>query len=88
MTLFAETKYIAVVIRQLKNHRPVASIVLDHKGLPDLDDPIHYLIGQGKDHIVKFQNEFVEFKNADWYIDIIQTSDQSVVKTEELKHIP
>lgn len=78
----------AVVIRQLTNNRPVTSAVIDHTGLPDIDDPVHYLIGKAEDHIKEFKKNFVEFHRADWYIDIIRVSDNTIVETKELKSNP
>ena len=74
-------KLIAVIIRKLPNHRPLTSAIIESSNDPDIVDMAHYLINRGKDHIAYFCSQNVEFSSADWYIDIIDLFDNSIVKT-------
>jgi hypothetical protein len=72
---FAVSKKVAVVIRQMPDMRPVTSKVI---GIPDdikkedLDDFEGYLKDRARDHIESFIKRFVEFREAKFYIDIVE----------------
>lgn len=80
---------VAVVIRQLTSHRPVTSAVIEESWIPDserqqVDDINHYLISRAKQHIRSMVQQFVEFKDAKWYVDIVNNISEDVEYSEEL----
>lgn len=65
---------VATVIRQLKGSRPVTSIVIvPPTDLSDIDDLEQLLRSAAQDHINEMRGKFVEFKDADFWIDITAT---------------
>lgn len=62
---------VAVVIRHLPGSRPVTSAVIVESKDHDIDDMAQYFNGVAKEHINDFTNKFVEFSNAEWYVDIV-----------------
>lgn len=71
----------AVVIRHMDNSRPVTSAVIEESTDFNIDDMDHYLFSEARDHIRRFINNFPEFKNAKWYIDILNSSN-GIIQTE------
>lgn len=61
----------AVVIRQIFGKRPVTHCVILGSTDPDVTDQEHYLRSIAKERIDTFRKQFVEFQDADFYIDII-----------------
>jgi len=77
----SNSNLVAVVMRQLKNHRPAVSKVIQQSEDKTVDDQIHYLTTKADEHIDEFKKGFVEYRNADWYIDIINTNTDKVIST-------
>lgn len=76
---------VAVVIRKLPQHRPVTSAVItEPESKNDIDDMEHYLVCMAQDHIRRFINQFVEFKRAEWYVDIINLSTNETVSATQI----
>lgn len=88
MNLVFSTKLVGVVIRKLGNSRPVSSLVIKQSEDPNIDDHVHYLISKGKEHVEEFTTKFVEFKRADWYIDVIMEMTGDLVDSEEIHPNP
>lgn len=81
-------KLTAVVIRQLHRHRPIVSAVIQQSNDKDVDDQIHYLLSKGEEHMQEFKNTFVEFKRANWYIDVTEYGTNKIVHSEEFHANP
>lgn len=68
---------VGVVTRRLvmgkDNYDPVVSAVFEGPTDPDVDDPIGYFESRMKDHAKEFSEKFVEFKNAEWSVTILET---------------
>ena len=77
-----------VVIRQSQHNRPVVSAIINKSEDKDVDDQIHYLLSKGEEHMVEFKNTFVEFKRANWYIDITEYGTNKIVHSEEFRANP
>lgn len=61
-----------VVIRQLNNSRPVTSkVILLPLDRHDIDDIEHYFEYQAREHIEEFKKDFIEFKDANFWVDIV-----------------
>lgn len=79
---------VAVVIRQLKNNRPVTSKIIEAPNDPDVDYGVDYqegyLLSVAKDHIRTFKTVLPEFIDATWYIDIIDKCTDKVITTEKI----
>jgi len=66
---------VAVVIRHLNNCRPVVSAVITTDNAVDyIDDKERYLKSKAEDHISIFKKDFVEFEDAKFYVDIVESS--------------
>lgn len=61
----------AVVIRQILGKRPVTLCVIPESTDPDVANQEHYLRSIAEEKIDTFKKQFVEFQDANFYIDII-----------------
>lgn len=75
----------AVIIRHLPNARPVTSGIVEESKDKDIDDMDHYLISEANEIIRRFKNAFVEFKKARWYIDLLETHDNTPYRMIEIE---
>lgn len=65
---------VAVVIRQLPGHMPVAMAVITDPGdSVEIDDLDHYFESRGEKIIEDFKKQFVEFKEAWFDVQILET---------------
>ena len=63
---------VAAVIRHL-HVRPVLSCVIKSSDAPeDIGEVDSWLVHKANEHIKDFTNKFVEFKNAEWYVDLME----------------
>jgi len=62
---------VAVVIRHLKPMRPVTLCVITEIKDPEIIDMDHYLTSKAEEKIKEFKKAFVEFNDAEFYIDIV-----------------
>ncbi len=62
----------AVIIRQLPGSRPVATGVIQDPKDPEIDNLNHYFKSKGEEIIENFKKQLPEFKEAAWYIDIVE----------------
>lgn len=60
-----------VVIRHLQGCRPVTHCVIVESSESDIDDQENYMLHHAIESIDTFKKEFPEFKDADFYTDII-----------------
>lgn len=62
-----------IVTRQLKNHRPVTTWVIKENAAiePTVDDQREYFIDTANDAVNEFKEQFIEFKGACFYLDIM-----------------
>ena len=61
---------VAVIIRQLKDNRPVAMTIIKQPDRLDYDFEF-YAIEESKPIINEFKEKFIEFMDADFYVDIV-----------------
>lgn len=64
------SKKVGVVIRHLPHNRPTCSMVISEPTY-QVDDLEHYFNSIFEDHKKDFCKDFVEFNNAEWYLDIM-----------------
>jgi hypothetical protein len=64
---------VAVVIRHLKNNRPAVLCVIQEPSY-DVISLETYFEYRAKDAITEFKQKFVEFKDADFYVDVIDVN--------------
>lgn len=68
---------VGVVTRRLvlgkDNYDPVVSAVFEFPNAPDIDDLEHYFKSRMEAHAKEFTAKFVEFKNAQWSLTILET---------------
>ncbi len=62
---------ICIIIRQLENNRPVTHTVI-REPIHEVDNLESYFTQVAKDKIEDFKNQFVEFKKAVFYTDIVE----------------
>lgn len=60
-----------VVIRQLKDCRPVLSTIIKDPNDPNIDALDSYFKEEANEHIRRFTERFPEFISGSFYIDII-----------------
>jgi len=73
------SKLMAVVIRQLEGHPPVISTVIPPCNNKLIDDQKEYLVNKIEEYIKKFENDFIEFKEVNWYTNFIDLETNTVV---------
>ena len=77
------TKY-AVVIRHAPNNRPVTTAIIKESDDRNVDNMEHYLFSEAMDHIRRFKQDFVEFRKATWYIDLMEDFRNTPYETKEI----
>lgn len=78
------SKLVAVVIRKLPQHRPVTSAIIQESTNPDIDDMVHYLKSRANDHVRQFTSQFVEFKRAGWFVDVVNLETGETISTDQI----
>ena len=73
----------AVLIRHLLSHRPVTQAVIDESDDRGVDYMEGYFTDRAESLIRNFVEQFPEFKEARWYLDIL--SHGNLEKSLELK---
>jgi hypothetical protein len=63
-----------VVTRHLPNARPVPSVVLLPPKEYEEDSLESYFTSEANKHITEFKKQFVEFNSAEFYIDIVEST--------------
>lgn len=68
---------VGVVTRRLvlgkDNYDPVVSAVFEDPQDPEIDDLEHYFKSRMEAHAKEFTAKFVEFKNAEWALTVMDT---------------
>jgi len=77
----SNSNLVAVVVRQLKNNRPVVSKVILQSDDKTVDNQFDYLVYKADEHINGVRKTFVELYDANWYIEIIDTDTDEIVKS-------
>jgi len=75
---------VAVVIRKLPQHRPVTSAIIQESADPDIDDMVDYLKSRANDHVRQFTSQFVEFKRAGWFVDVVNLETSETISTDQI----
>jgi len=75
---------VAVVIRKLPQHRPVTSAIIQESANPDIDDMVDYLKSRANDHVHQFTSQFVEFKRAGWFVDVVNLETSETISTDQI----
>lgn len=73
----------AILIRQLTGLRPVTSMIL-REVAGDEPQRNQFIMERVKEHIRDHCDKFVEFRNADWYVDVIGDEETHVIKSEQI----
>lgn len=67
---------IAVIIRQLAGHPPVAHAVIHEPSEMCSDFNVElYFEAEAEERITQFKKQYVEFEKADWYVNILDVPD-------------
>jgi hypothetical protein len=69
---------VGVVTRRLVlspnlHYDPVVSAVFEDPNDPEIDDLEHYFKSRMDDHAKEFAAKFVEFKDAEWHLTVMDT---------------